>query len=226
MIRMKKHLYLLLMVGVLVLLMAPVDLWLAPNYWIKSIVKIGLFVMIPLVLNQVFHWVELKELLKFKQKGRKLIVIGSLAIYGFIVGIYLIVGQWFDLSGVTVALEETMAINRDNFIFVALYIPIVNAFVEEFFFRGILFLALTKYIRVGYAYFISAGIFSVYHVAIMTNWFTIPLFLLLVFSLLIAGLLFNWINAKTGSIYGSYLIHAASNLAINTIGLHLFGIIG
>ena len=172
----KKHVSLLISVGMLVLLMAPVDLWLAPNYWVKSAVKIILFVVIPLVLNRVFNWVDLSELLKFKQKGRKLIVISSLIIYGFIIGVYLIVGQWFDLSGVTVTLEETMAINRDNFIFVALYIPIVNAFVEEFFFRGILFLALTKYIKIGYAYFISAGIFSVYHVAIMTNWFTIPLF--------------------------------------------------
>ncbi len=223
---MKKHVSLLISVGMLVLLMAPVDLWLAPNYWVKSAVKIILFVVIPLVLNRVFNWVDLSELLKFKQKGRKLIVIGSLVIYGFIIGVYLIVGQWFDLSGVIVTLEETMAINPDNFIFVALYIPIVNAFVEEFFFRGILFLALTKYIKIGYAYFISAGIFSVYHVAIMTNWFTIPLFLLLVFSLLVAGLLFNWINEKTGSIYASYFIHAVSNLAINTIGLHLFGIIG
>ena len=223
---MKKHVSLLISVGMLVLLMAPVDLWLAPNYWVKSAVKIILFVVIPLVLNRVFNWVDLSELLKFKQKGRKLIVIGSLMIYGFIIGVYLIVGQWFDLSGVTVTLEETMAINRDNFIFVALYIPIVNAFIEEFFFRGILFLALSKYIKSGYAYFISAGIFSFYHVGIMTNWFTIPLFLLLVFSLIIAGLLFNWINAKTGSIYGSYFIHAVSNLAINTIGLHLFGIIG
>ncbi|NMA90366.1 MAG: CPBP family intramembrane metalloprotease, partial [Amphibacillus sp.] len=53
-----------------------------------------------------------------------------------------------------------------------------------------------------------------------------PLFILLVFSLFVAGILFNWINDKTGSIYGSYFVHAASNLAINTIGLHLFGIIG
>ncbi|GAA4061280.1 type II CAAX endopeptidase family protein [Amphibacillus indicireducens] len=222
---MRKHVSLLLAVSVLVFLMAPVDLWLAPNYWVKSAVKLVLFVVMPIGLNHLFKWVELRNLLSLKQKGRKLLVIGSLVIYIFIVGIYLIIGRWFDLGGVTIALEETMAINRDNFIFVALYIPIVNAFVEEFFFRGILFLALTKYIKMGYAYLISAGIFSVYHVAIMTNWFSAPLFLLLVFSLLVAGLLFNWINAKTDSIYASYFIHAASNLAINTIGLHLFGLL-
>src|SRR5699024_7014894 len=180
-------------VCVLVLLMAPVDLWLAPNYWVKSGVKIVLFVMVPLVLNRVFKWISLKEILTFRKKWRWQLIGGSVLIYLFIVGVDLGFGSWFDLSSVTLMLEETLAINRDNFIFVALYIPIVNAFIEEFFFRGILFLALTKYIKTSYAYVISAGIFSVYHVAIMTNWFTIPLFLLLVFSLLIAGLLFNWI---------------------------------
>ncbi|BAM47843.1 CPBP family intramembrane glutamic endopeptidase [Amphibacillus xylanus] len=223
---MKKYFSLLLSVGVLVSLMAPVDLWLAPNYWVKSAVKITLFVIVPLVLNWIFKWINLKELLFFRKKGRKLIVVGSVIIYLFIIGVYLAIGHLFDLTGVTVTLEETMAINRDNFIFVALYIPIVNAFIEEFFFRGILFLTLMQYVKTSYAYIISAGIFSIYHVAIMTNWFSVPLFILLVFSLFVAGILFNWINDKTGSIYGSYFVHAASNLAINTIGLHLFGIIG
>ena len=223
---MKKHISLLVFASLFVLLMAPVDLWLAPNYWVKSAVKIVLFVIVPLGLNRVFKWVQLRDLLVFKKKGRWQVIVGSLVVYAFIIGIYLVVGPLFDLSGVTMALEETMAINRDNFIFVALYIPIVNAFVEEFFFRGILFIALNKYIKSTFAYLISASFFSVYHVAIMSNWFSIPLFLLLVFSLLVAGLLFNWINEKTGSIYASYFIHAASNLAINTIGLHLFGIIG
>lgn len=223
---MKKHVSLLVFASLFVLLMAPVDLWLAPNYWVKSAVKIVLFVIVPLGLNRVFKWVQLRDLLVFKKKGRWQVIVGSLVVYAFIIGVYLIVGPLFDLSGVTTALEETMAINRDNFIFVALYIPIVNAFVEEFFFRGILFIALNKYIKSTFAYLISASFFSVYHVAIMSNWFSIPLFLLLVFSLLVAGLLFNWINEKTSSIYASYFIHAASNLAINTIGLHLFGIIG
>lgn len=222
---MKKHVSLLLFVSLLVLLMAPVDLWLAPNYWVKSAIKIILFVLIPLGLNYIFKWVQLKELLVIKKKGRELLVVGSLVIYLFIVGSYLTIGQWFSFSEVTVTLEETMAIHRDNFIFIALYIPVINAFIEEFFFRGILFLTLNKYIKTSFAYLISASIFSLYHVAIMSNWFSIPLFLLLVFSLLVAGLLFNWINAKTGSIYASYFIHAASNLAINTIGLHLFGLL-
>ena len=224
--RVKRPVSLLVSVCVLVLLMAPVDLWLAPNYWVKSGVKIVLFVIVPLVLNRVFKWVSLKELLTFRKKWRWQLIVASVFLYLFIVGIYLVFGQWFDLSGVTIMLEETLAINRGNFIFVALYIPVVNAFIEEFFFRGILFLALKKYLKLWHAYVLSAGIFSIYHIAIMTSWFSVPLFVLLIVSLFVAGLLFNWINEKTGSIYASYLIHAAGNLAINTIGLHLFGIIG
>ncbi|PXW92735.1 CAAX prenyl protease-like protein [Streptohalobacillus salinus] len=222
---MRNQRHLITAVVLIVLLMAPVDLWLAPNYWIKSLVKICLFLLVPLGLNRYFKWFKLRELLVFKQKGRRTIIVGSFMIYSFIIIAYLTLGRWFDFSGVTETLNKTMAINKDNFIFVALYIPIVNAFVEEFFFRGFLFLTLKKTARPAFAYLFSASLFSFYHVAILTNWFSIPLFLLLVGSLIIAGLLFNWINDKTGSIYASYFIHAASNLAINTIGLDLFGLL-
>lgn len=219
---MKKLSSLLVNVSLLILMMSVVDLWLAPNYWVKSAIKFILFIIIPLVLNRNFKWIQFEAILVFQKKSRKNIIIGSLLIYSFIILFYILIGPLFNLSGVTVALEDGMAVNRDNFIFVALYIPIVNAFIEEFFFRGFLFFGLNKYIKRSFAYLISASLFSIYHVAIMANWFSIPLFLLLVFSLFIAGLLFNWINEKTGSIYASYFIHAASNLAINTIGLHLF----
>src|SRR5690625_7652327 len=115
---------LLVSVCVFVLLMAPVDLWFAPNDWVKSGVKIVLFVMVPLVLNRVFKWISLKEILTFRKKWRWQLIVASVFLYLFIVGIYLVFGLWFDLSSVTIMLEETLAINRGNFIFVALYIPV------------------------------------------------------------------------------------------------------
>ncbi|WP_440895043.1 CPBP family intramembrane glutamic endopeptidase [Amphibacillus sp. Q70] len=222
---MKKQVSLLVTVSFLVLLMAPIDLWLAPNYWVKSWVKIILFVITPIVLNRKFDWFILKDLLLFKKKGRKQIFFFGIVIYLFIILCYWTLGSWFDFSGVIKTLEKTMAIDKDNFIGIALYIPVVNAFIEEFFFRGVIFLTLKRLMSPIISYLLSAGIFAVYHVAIMTNWFTLPLFILVVFSLVIAGLLFNWITDKTGSIYASYFVHATSNLAINTIALHLFGLL-
>ena len=39
-----------------------------------------------------------------------------------------------------------------------------------------------------------------------------------------AGLLFNWLD-REGSLWSAWLVHMGANLAINTIGLRLFGII-
>jgi membrane protease YdiL (CAAX protease family) len=155
----------------------------------------------------------------------KWVVLLALGTYGLIVGAYLLLGDVFDFSMVTSQLESSMAINKDNFLFVFFYIPLVNALIEEGFFRGFGFLTLNHYWPRWLSYTLSAVVFSLYHVAIMASWFSPLLFLLLIASLVIAGLFFNYINEKTGSILTSYVIHAGANLAINTIGLSLFGII-
>ncbi|SFS58889.1 CAAX protease self-immunity [Halolactibacillus miurensis] len=207
------------------ILMAPVDLFLAPNYWVKSFVKIILFILVPLSLNQYFKWVKVSDIFVLKRKQVLHIVVLAVATYGLIVLAYLLLKDLFDFSMVTGQLASSMAITKNNFLFVFFYIPLVNAMIEEGFFRGFGFLTLNNYWPRWMSYTLSAFVFSLYHVAIMAQWFSPVLFLLLIASLVIAGLFFNYINEKTGSILTSYVIHAGANLAINTIGLSLFGII-
>lgn len=222
--KLKRTVALLLFIT-LPVLMAPVDLFLAPNYWVKSIAKIILFILVPLSFNQYFKWVKVKDLFLLPRKQVKGIVILAVGTYGLIVGAYLLLKGVFDFSMVTDQLASSMAINKDNFLLVFFYIPLVNAMIEEGFFRGFGFLTLNNYWPRWLSYTLSAFVFSLYHVAIMASWFSPLLFLLLIASLVIAGLFFNYINEKTGSILTSYVIHAGANLAINTIGLSLFGII-
>ena len=59
----------------------------------------------------------------------------------------------------------------------------------------------------------------------MKSWFSPILYFLLIISLFIAGLLFNWLNQKKNNIYPSWFVHIFANLGINTIGLILFDII-
>ncbi len=222
--KLKRRVALLLFI-MLPVLMAPVDLFLAPNYWVKSIVKILLFILVPLSFNRYFKWVKVKDLFWLHRKQVKWVVILALCTYGLIVGAYLLLQDVFDFSMVTSQLESSMAINKNNFLLVFFYIPLVNAMIEEGFFRGFGFLALNNYWPRWMSYTLSAAVFSLYHVAIMAQWFSPVLFVLLIVSLVIAGLFFNYINEKTGSLLTSYVIHAGANLAINTIGLSLFGMI-
>jgi len=96
---------------------------------------------------------------------------------------------------------------------------------EEFFFRGFALLTLKKIAKKRFAYLFSAGAFSLYHIAIMSNWFQPLLFLLLITSLFVAGLFFNRLNEKRETIYTSWFVHMSANFAINTVGFLLFGII-
>lgn len=61
-----------------------------------------------------------------------------------------------------------MSVNADNFIYVALYISFINSLLEEFFFRGYVFLILKKDSSLKFAYGFSSLMFAFYHVG-MTN---------------------------------------------------------
>ena len=72
----------------------------------------------------------------------------------------------------------------------------------------------------------SAIVFALYHVSILQGWFSPLLYALAMAGLAAGGLLFNFLDSRVQSILPSYLVHMAANLAINTIGLILFGLIG
>ncbi len=88
-----------------------------------------------------------------------------------------------------------------------------------------MFLGLKKVWNENLAYIFSAAVFALYHIAMMTGWFSPVLFVLAMAGLFAGGLIFNYLNSKSENIYTSWLVHMFANFAINTIGLLLFGII-
>lgn len=203
-------------------MMAIVDMVISPNYWIKSILKLSIFIGIPLLLNLRFNYIPFKKVFFFQRHQLRIPMLLAVGVYVVIVTTYLFIGELFDFSNVTRALETDVGVTKANFIFVAIYISLINALVEEFFFRGIAFISLKNESQRHIAYSFSSIAFSLYHVGIMYNWFEVSFFLLLMFALICAGLLFNWLNDHFNSLYPSWLVHACANLAINTIGLLLF----
>ncbi|WP_112179904.1 MULTISPECIES: CPBP family intramembrane glutamic endopeptidase [Paraliobacillus] len=207
------------------LIMAWIDSVLSPIYAIKSAIKLILFFLIPASYALIDKNTSFCKLFQLK-KGQTLFpILLAIGVYCFIFGSYLLIGPYFDFSNITATLENNIGVSKSNFIFVALYISIINSLLEEFFFRGFAFLSLKGVTSRKVAYVFSAGAFSLYHVSIMTSWFSPLLFILIIISLFIAGLLFNWVNEKSKTIYPSWMIHLSANLAINTIGFILFGII-
>ncbi|MDF2942393.1 MAG: Abortive infection protein [Herbinix sp.] len=206
-------------------IMALIDAALSPEYFIKSAIKLVLFLILPIIILRKQKDITLKDLLKMKRKMMLLPILLGIGVYLLILGAYYIIGPYFDFTNVTVALADNYGVKKENFVPVALYISFANSLLEEFFFRGLAFLTLKKLTTRRFAYLFSSVAFSLYHIAIMSSWFNPFLVLLLIVSLFIAGLLFNWLNEKSNTIYTSWLVHMCANFATNTIGFILFGII-
>ena len=205
-----------------------IDLVIQPPYIVKSAVKVALFTGMPLLYSLLMNRkLELQSLFQTGggKKGIIEAVLWGLSVFAFIVGAYLLIGRFFDFSQITGNLEKSMGIDRDNFVFVALYISFVNSFLEEFFFRGFACLKLQKYIPRKAAYAFSSLSFAAYHVAMMWVAFEPPLVALALVGLVVGGCLFNFFNERYGNLYISWLIHMGANFAINGIALTLFGII-
>ena len=201
--------------------MAVVDGILRPGYAVKSVIKMAMFMLIPLIASRVDRGVLYLPLLRPKNKGLLPAIALGVGIYVVILGGYFLVSPFFDFSKIAGALTTNAGVTKENFLYVSLYISFVNSFLEEFFFRGFVFTNLKQLSGRKLAYIFSATAFSLYHVAMMIGWFSPTLFLLVMVGLAAGGMIFNWLNEKLDTIYCSWLTHMFANFAINTIGFML-----
>lgn len=212
--------------------MAVADGVLELSYVPKSAVKLAAFVAIPLVLAYTLG-IDLPRtaftLPRIEDGTAKCVFIFSLCggalLFACIVGGYFLLRGVFDFSGVTDSLLDGEGVTRENFPLVALYITLCNSMVEELFFRGFAYLALSRVAGERVACIFSAAAFSLYHVAILDGWFSPLLTALMLLGLFVGGVIFDILAARGRSVIPSWLFHMAANLGINTVGLILFGIL-
>ncbi len=227
--RSRKHALLMMLIVIIgVIAITVIDLIIQPPYAVKSAVKVTLFAGMPVLYGLLVNKeLGLKSL--FRLGGGKKAIIEALlwgfAVFAFIVLAYLLIGRFFDFTQITGNLEQSMGIDKDNFVAVALYISVINSFLEEFFFRGFACLKLQKYISRWAAYIFSSLTFALYHVAMMWVAFEPPLVAVALVGLVAGGCIFNFFNERYGNLYISWLIHMGANIAINGIAMTLFGII-
>ena len=196
-----------------------------PSYAIKSAIKIVLFLFLPLGYFALFRaWDELKSL--FSLKKWELLVALGLGVGAFLVitGGYMLISRFFDLDTIILARTAAGGVSAANFLYVSTYIALVNSLLEEFFFRGFAFLSMKKLSSRRFAYGFSAALFAVYHFG-MVGGGNLVVSLVAMIGLFAAGLILNALNERSGSILTSWLLHMCANLAINTVGFYVFGMI-
>jgi len=218
----------LILVGMVVASCA-VLLWidgvLQPGYWMKAAAKASVFLLFPLLYSRIDGKFRPGDLFAANRKGLLPSLGLGVGVFAVILAAYFVFSTLGDFSAITGLLEDTIGVDRDNFLLVAAYISFVNSLLEEFFFRGFAFLTLKELTGRPFAYVFSALAFAVYHTAMMLGWWDWWLFALALLGLFVGGLLFDFLNDRTGSIWPSWMVHMFANFAINTVGCLLFGIL-
>ena len=194
--------------------MALVETVLQPGYLVKSCIKWVLFLGLSIG--------SLRGSLRREGLGLGLCLGGG--IFAVILAAFFLFRDFIDLGTIADGLLGKEGISRENFLWVALYISICNSFLEELLFRGLGYLALREHTSEAFAMVFSAAAFAVYHAAILDGWFSWWVYGLCMLGLFLGGLIFNALDRR-GGILPSWLAHAGANLAINTIGLMMFGLI-
>lgn len=209
------------------LTMTLMDTFLELSYGPRSLLKIMMFMIVPMMYFMKYKedLAKLRQLFLPRKKDFMLALALGAGVYGIILLAYFLFRNLIDLNTIKDALLENVGVSVENFLIVALYISFVNSLLEEFFFRGYAFILLKNEVKPVTAYVFSAFLFAFYHVGMTLTWFHPVVYVLAMLGLFIGGLIFNALNDRCGQIYPSWLVHMCANFAINTIGLILFGII-
>ena len=211
------------------LFMYVIEQILGVNYFIKTAAKLIVFTSVPVFYIIKIKKMKLKERLSFKSDIRHSLLpaflFGFLSFAAVLIA-FMSLREFIDLAAIADELETKLGITPQVFLYVALYITFINSMLEEFFFRGFLFLELYNlgYRRTGYI--ASSLLFGLYHIAIFQKWFTLPVTLLALGGLVGVGLLFDWLVSKSGSFISSWIVHVFADIAIVLIGFYMFGMLG
>lgn len=224
---MKKNFILISSIIICILLFI-VEQYFGVNYYIKTFSKIIMFIIIPVIYYKKIKNITFRKALNINKLSKKDLKIGI--ILGFLCFIILIISyfifkNFINFESIITELEDKSKITTSNFILIGLYITLGNSFLEEFFFRGFIFLNLYE---IGYkklAYIFSSILFGIYHIAIFKTWFNVWITILALFGLISIGIIFNYINTKCKNFLNSWIVHILADSAIILIGLKLFKII-
>ena len=213
----KKSLWLIITVLICCTAMAVIETIIEPAYFVKSLFKIMLFLIIPIIFiklqkEKVFldsFSLNKKEVLKLSGLG--------IIIYVIIMVAFLLTMGIFDYSSLVNSLSTDQNVSHNSFVLIALYISFCNSLLEEFLFRFIAFIKLSEYTSKRVAYIFSACSFSLYHVAMIGGSFPFPLLMLALVGLAVGGGIFNYVDDKNKNIYNSWIIHMFADFALMTV---------
>lgn len=213
----KKPLWLIITVIIACVVMAIIETVVEPTYFIKSVLKIIFFLLVPLFIIKMQKEKVLADSFSLDKKSVVKLSALGIIIYVIIMTAFYLTKGVFDYSSLVNSLSADQNVSQDSFIRIALYISFCNSLLEEFLFRFVAFIKLSEYITKKVAYIFSSCVFALYHIAMIGSSFPLPLLLLALVGLAIGGGIFNYVDDKSRNIYNSWIIHMFADFAIMTI---------
>lgn len=205
-----------------------IEQYLGVNYALKTISKLILFVLVPYFYIKFVVKSDFKRELNLRNLDKKRVKLGfifGLGSFLIVLAVFFIFQGAIDLNSIASELQTKSKITPANFLIVGFYITFGNSFIEEFFFRGFIFLNLYNLKREKFGYIYSSVLFGLYHIAIFKTWFSPLIIFLCLLGLITVGFLFNWLNTKSQNFINSWLVHIFADTAVILIGLRMFGMI-
>lgn len=187
-------------------------------YAIRAVGKIALGILIPCIVAVINKETKIKEFLKFRKEGFKRGVTFALLTFGGILIYFFATKNIINYSGTITTIMDLTGGSIVKILLIDFYIIFVNAFVEEFFFRGFVYRNIKNE---KCATFVSAVLFAMYHTLLLFKMFDLIIGTAALISLYIVGIIFIKLNEKSNNIYPSWLVHMSANLALNICGLIL-----
>ncbi len=188
-----------------------------PAYAVKSAVKAVVFLLVPLIAARTAGVRLSSPAFRLDGKGVARLLALGFFIYGVILGGYVLTKNLFDYAALVESLSADQKVNADSFAGVAFYISFCNSFLEEFLFRLVAFVQLSRYASRKTAYLFSSVLFAVYHIGMIGTSFPPVLLVLALAGLTAGGLIFDCVDHKNGTLYNSWTVHMFADFAIMTI---------
>ncbi len=190
------------------------------SYFISLGAKLLVFLLLPILLNKLVFKHKIPFRLEKKNLYRLIVI--SVVIILVIVCAYWLLQPFIDVSTIKNDFVNRQKINTSIFLFPVFYTIFANSFIEEFFFRGFIFMGLKN--RPIIAAVFSSLCFALYHMSILATWFTLPLTILTIVGLFLGGLIFSYFVHKTDSLFASYFIHMSADIGVVIVGIFGMGL--
>src|SRR5665647_2346813 len=130
-------------------------------YLIKTLIKIPLFLLLPMALYK--YDFKIKWSMGLHKADVPVIAFWSGMVFIVIIAAFYLLKPMIGIDNIVSDITGRMDLSRNKILLVGIYTIFVNAFIEELFFRGFIFQGLLKAGWNRLAYIFSALAFALYH---------------------------------------------------------------